>query len=100
MKIIIYVRLYVSFIINVRNYIIIGVTSFNLGCNTILTDSGEFAFIIACKQLLHWHWLLIVGGLVCSWSPGNQFVLDWSINSKFQTRSCPVCLRTCGARGL
>ena len=24
-----------------RNYIIIGVTSFNLGCNTILTDSGE-----------------------------------------------------------
>ena len=60
MKIIIYVRLYVSFIINVRNYIIIGVTSFNLGCNTILTDSGEFASIIVCKQLLHWHWLLVV----------------------------------------
>ena len=39
-----------SLIINqkmiLRNYIIVGVISFNLGCNTILTDSGEYPFII------------------------------------------------------
>ena len=67
MKIIIYVRLYVSFIINVRNYIIIGVTSFNLGCNTILTDSGEFAFIIACMQpfIGIGRWWLVSDVVVC-----------------------------------
>ena len=45
-----------SFAKIIRNYIIIGVTSFNLGCNSIQTEDGESVFIngyYLCLKLLN-----------------------------------------------